>query len=220
MKTLGTLSDERTCTMIYDILTTSPILQQQEDRQRRILDADYSKVDIDDMVNGLDIAKATKAKLKQTINKFPTVFGGGFGLLDVKPVDIELKPGSKPHASQYYSIPRAYDKVAKAENERLVTVDILKKLDHVHDSPWAAPSFCQMKKTGDVRFLTDFREVNKCIERKPFPLPRINESLQRIEKFKSTTALDLSQGYYSIPLSKKSQKICTTILPWGKYAYK
>ena len=30
---------------------------------------------------------------------------------------------------------------------------------------------------ADVRFLTDFREVNKCIQRKPFLLPRIGESL-------------------------------------------
>ena len=48
----------------------------------------------------------------------------------------------------------------------------------------------------------------------------INESLQKIEKFKSATAINLSQGYYSIPLNKRSQKICTTILPWGKYSYK
>ena len=102
----------------------------------------------------------------------------------------------------------------------MVTVDVLEKLDHVNDSPWAAPSFCQMKKTGDVWFLTDFREVNKCIQRKPFSLPRINGSLQKIEKFKSATAIDLFQGYCSIPLSKKSQKICTTVLPWGRYAYK
>ena len=77
-----------------------------------------------------------------------------------------------------------------------------------------------MEKTGDVWFLTDFREVNKCIQRKLFPLPRIGEYLQKIEKFKSATAIDLSQGYYSISLSKKSKKICTTVLPWSKYAYK
>ena len=42
-----------------------------------------------------------------------------------------------------------------------------------------------------------------------------------IEKFKSTMAIDLLfQDYYNIPLSKKSQKICTTILPLGRYAYK
>ena len=74
MKTLGTLSDEETCSMIYNLYTSSPILQADEDRQRRILDADYSKVDIDDMVNGLDIVKASTAKLKQTLNKFPTLF--------------------------------------------------------------------------------------------------------------------------------------------------
>jgi hypothetical protein len=27
-------------------------------------------------------------------------------------------------------------------------------------------------------------------------------------------------GYYHIPLDKYSQKLCTTILPWGKYHYK
>ena len=67
--------------------------------------------------------------------------------------------------------------------------------------------------------LTDFRKMNAAIQRKPFPLPRIGETIQRLEKFISATALDLSQGYYSIPIDKASQKICTTILPWGKYAY-
>ena len=44
--------------------------------------------------------------------------------------------------------------------------------------------------------------------------------MQKIEKFTCATAMDLSQGYYHIPLSEKAQKICTTILPWGKYSYK
>ena len=63
-ETLGTLSDHKTCSMIYDLHTTSPILQSEEERQRRILDSDYSKVDINNIVNGLDIAKASKTKLK------------------------------------------------------------------------------------------------------------------------------------------------------------
>jgi hypothetical protein len=27
-------------------------------------------------------------------------------------------------------------------------------------------------------------------------------------------------GYYHIPLDLEAQKLCTTILPWGKYQYK
>jgi hypothetical protein len=29
-----------------------------------------------------------------------------------------------------------------------------------------------------------------------------------------------SMGYYQIPLDLEAQKLCTTILPWGKYQYK
>ena len=102
----------------------------------------------------------------------------------------------------------------------MVRDDILKRLDHVNNSPWAWPSFCQPQKTKDIRFLSDFREVNKRIERKLFPLPRIMEALQKIEQFKSATAIDLSQGYYHIPLTENARKICTTILPFGKSSYK
>ena len=97
--------------------------------------------------------------------------------------------------------------------------NILERLHHENDSPWASPSFCQPKKIMDIRFLTNFCQLNKRIERKPFPLPRIMEALQKIKQFKSATALDLLQGYYHIPLTKNGQKIYATILPWGKYSY-
>jgi hypothetical protein len=37
---------------------------------------------------------------------------------------------------------------------------------------------------------------------------------------KYVTANDLSMGYYHIPLDLEAQKLCTTILPRGKYQYK
>ena len=95
----------------------------------------------------------------------------------------------------------------------------MKELPWHDDSPWASPSFGIPKKTGDIRIITDFRELNKWVEVDPFPLPRINETLQKLEKFKSATALDLSLGFYSISFDEESQKVCSTILPWGKYAY-
>ena len=76
------------------------------------------------------------------------------------------------------------------------------------------------KKTGDILIITDFRELNKWVEVDPFPLPRINETLQKLEEFKSAIALDLSIGFYLIPLDEESQKkICKTKLPWGNYSY-
>ena len=40
-----------------------------------------------------------------------------------------------------------------------------------------------------------------------------------MEGFTYATALDLNMGYYTIRLDADSQKICTIILPWGKYSY-
>jgi hypothetical protein len=86
-------------------------------------------------------------------------------------------------------------------------------------SEWASPSFIVPKKDQTVRFLSDFREVNKRIVRKPFPLPKISTVLQELEGFTFATALDLNMGYYTIRLDPDASKICTIIFPWGKYSY-
>jgi hypothetical protein len=43
--------------------------------------------------------------------------------------------------------------------------------------------------------------------------------LQKLQGFPYATAIDLSMGYYHIPLDAYSQRLCTMILPWGKYQY-
>jgi hypothetical protein len=60
--------------------------------------------------------------------------------------------------------------------------------------------------------------MNTQIVRKPFPIPRISTVLQELEGFTYDTALDLSMGYYTIRLDPDVSKICTIILPWGKYS--
>ena len=40
-----------------------------------------------------------------------------------------------------------------------------------------------------------------------------------MEGFTYASQLDLNMGYYTIRLDGDAQKICTIILPWGKYSY-
>jgi hypothetical protein len=56
-------------------------------------------------------------------------------------------------------------------------------------------------------------------KRKSFPTPKIKDLLQTLTGFQWAMALDLSQGYYHIPLDEESQKLFSFMMPWGKYRY-
>ena len=75
-------------------------------------------------------------------------------------------------------------------------------LEFQSTSKWASPSFIIPKADQTVRMISDFRfrEVNKLLVRKPFPLPKISTVLQELEGFTFATALDLNMGYYTIRL--------------------
>ena len=104
----------------------------------------------------------------------------------------------------------------KKEIQRLCDLGVLKWQE---GSEWASPTFIIPKKDNTVRVISDFREVNKRIVRKPFPLPKISTVLQELEGFTYATALDLNMGYYTIRLDPDASNICTIVLPWGKYSY-
>jgi hypothetical protein len=105
----------------------------------------------------------------------------------------------------------------KTEMKILTDIDVF---NISSDSELEEPTFIQSKKTGDVRILTDFRRLNAQIKRKPFPLPKISDLLRKLSGFKYAIEIDLSMGYYHIPLDLEAHKLCTTILPWSKYQYK
>jgi len=145
------------------------------------------------------------------------LFDGTLGDWDTTPVSLDIKPGEKPYHGKAYPIPHIYEQTLKKEVERLISIGVLEKCS---DSEWASPTFIIPKKNGTVRFITDLRQVNKRIIRKPFPIPQISDVMQKLEGFQYATALDLNMGYYHIRLDPDAQRICTLILPWGKYKYK
>ena len=70
-----------------------------------------------------------------------------------------------------------------------------------------------------MRFISDFRKLNKCIKHKPFPIPKIQDLLLKLDGFQHAMSLDLNMGYYHIELMSFSKRLCTIVMPWGKYKY-
>ena len=76
LKLQGELSDRRYYERLFNMHTNSPVLKQMEECQGSILDANYTKVDIVEMLDSLDIQQSSKKALKSTLKKYPKLFGG------------------------------------------------------------------------------------------------------------------------------------------------
>jgi Reverse transcriptase (RNA-dependent DNA polymerase) len=187
------------------------------DRVKAILDAKYEKADLAEVAHSAThLSKMKQEELHQFLTKYEDLFDGSLGKWKLGAYDIELRPDVTPYHARAFPTPQIHTGTLKIVVERLCKVGVLKKVNH---SKWSAPTFIIPKKDGSVRFISDFRELNKRIKRKPFRIPKIQDMLLKLEGFKYATSLDLNMGYYHIELSPESKRLCTIVLPWGKYEY-
>ena len=106
------IQDKNVCDMFYSLHTDAPILKEAEEWSERILDTDYLKVSIDEMIDNLDINNDIKRKLKDTLKKFLTLFCGGLGKLskEFPAAHIKLKEGIIPYKGAAESVQETYQK--------------------------------------------------------------------------------------------------------------
>jgi hypothetical protein len=200
----------------FHVQDSEPILDATE-RLRNILDAKYEQADLKEVANEVtNLTPSERECLHETLMNFQDLFDGSLGKWNMGAYNIELRPDATPYHARAYPIPKAYTDTLKVEVNRLCESGVLRQ---VNRSEWAAPTFIIPKKDGSVRFISDFRELNKRIRRKPYPIPKIQDMLLKLEGFRFATSLDLNMGYYHIELSPNSKRLCTIVLPWGKYEY-
>ena len=180
--------------------------QDATKRVTRILDANYKKADLQSIVTDKckHLSADQQKKLLQLLTNYESLFDGTLGDWKTKPVSFQLKEGISPYHGRAFPVPKVHKETIKKEVERLCQLGVLERQPA---SEWASPSFIIPKKDKTVRFLSDFREVNKRLVRKPFPIPKISTVLQEIEGFSYATALDLNMGYFTIRLDPDASKI-------------
>ncbi len=72
-------------------------------------------------------------------------------------------------------------------------------------SSWAAPVVMVRKKNNEHRFCVDFRKLNAVTRRDMYPLPRVDDVLDRLAGAKYFTCLDLKSGYWQVPVAAKDR---------------
>ncbi|XP_069586606.1 uncharacterized protein, partial [Ranitomeya imitator] len=84
-------------------------------------------------------------------------------------------------------------------------------------SAWASPVVLVPKKDRTTRFCVDYRGLNAITASDAHPMPRIEELLEKLAGADYLTIMDLSRGYWQIPLSPEAQEKSAFITPFGLY---
>lgn len=63
------------------------------------------------------------------------------------------------------------------------------------------------KASGEDRLCIDYRTLNAKTKRNKFPMPGINEQLDRLAGNKLFTTMDLASGYYQVPVKEEKNDI-------------
>jgi hypothetical protein len=183
--------------LVEDRRNYQPIEQEMQ-RMTDILDAKYKKADLNQIASSADhLTNSEQSSLLALLKKYEDLFDGTLGTFTGTPYDIKLQENAEPYHARPFPVPKIHELTLKSELDRLCALNVLKR---VNRSQWGAPTFIVPKKDGTVRFISDFRELNKRIKRQPYPIPKIQNLLLKLEGFKYGTALDLNMGYYHIEL--------------------
>jgi hypothetical protein len=123
--------------------------------------------------------------------KFEELFDGMLGDWKLPTVSFESKEGTKLCHGRPYPIPKIHKATLMKNIDCLVSIGVMKWQP---PSQLVSPSFIIPKKDHTVRIISDFGELNKRIVKKPYPIPKISTTLQELEGFTYTPALDLNMG--------------------------
>lgn len=127
---------------------------------------------------------------------------------------IRLKSDKVVNYRPYRLAPCERDKV-KLIIQDLIDSEIIRE----SVSPFASPVILVKKKDGSDRLCVDYRSLNKIIERDTYPLPLIEDQIDRLGKAKYFISIDMRNGFYQIPVSKNSSKYTAFSTPDGHYEF-
>ncbi|CAF2224972.1 unnamed protein product [Rotaria magnacalcarata] len=90
-------------------------------------------------------------------------------------------------------------------NKQLIASEVKKMLDNgiisPSHSPWASPVVIVKKRDGSPRFCIDFRRLNSITRKDVYPLPRIDDVIEKLNGSTIFSKLDLRSGYFQVPLA-------------------
>ncbi|XP_065438558.1 uncharacterized protein LOC135981218 [Chrysemys picta bellii] len=164
---------------------------------------------------GEDLTPPQRKELLRLLKHHKQTFSNRPGLTDRMTHSIQTV-GPRPAPSRAYRAKGEMQRQIQEEVESMLTMGIITR----SQSPWASPIVMVPKKDKTMRFCVDYRKLNAITQPDPYPTPRIEDLLDTLGGARFISTLDLTKGYWQIPLDAEAQGKSAFIVESGLYEFK
>ena len=120
-----------------------------------------------------------------------------------------------PVRSRPYPFPCAMRGNLKKEIEGMHSYGIIRE----SNSSFASPIAIVKKKDGSDRICVDYRKLNKLTVSDSEPMTTAKDLFQQLGKRKYYSKIDLSKGYWQIPVAEEDIEKTAFVTPDGTYGF-
>ena len=156
-----------------------------------------------------------RAGMTEMLDQFADVLRHKPGLTSLTEHSIDTG-AARPVRLPPYRVPHAYRDSIQQELRDMLDNGIIEP----STSAWSAPIVPVKKKDGSLRLCVDYRRLNTVTPPDAYPMPRIDDLIDRLGGAKYITTLDLAKGYWQVPVAEKDKPKTTFTTPFGLYQFR
>ena len=167
-----------------------------------------------DVKLGDELPEDQRRVLKDLVRRYPDVFTDMPGETDVIQHQIRLTDDT-PIRCKPYPLPYAMREELRNEVDTMLEMGVVRP----STSPYASPIVMVKKKDGSNRVCVDFRKLNKITEVDPEPMTTAEDLFRRLSGKKYLSKIDLTKGYWQIPVAPEDVHKTAFVTPDGQYEF-
>lgn len=216
---------ERDNNVVKEPLNVNVVISEPEDlssefSSSHLSPTDASKLTNSDVLKNLDsklshLEESQRQDLQKLLEKYSDLFPDVPSRTNQIYHDVDVGDAAPVKQHPYRLNPRK-QQYLKEEVKYLLENDFIEP----SSSSWSSPCILVPKPDGSYRMCTDYRKVNSVTKTDTFPIPRMDDCIDKLGKAKYVTKFDLLKGFWQVPLTDRAKEISAFVTPEGLYQYK
>jgi transposase InsO family protein len=212
--------DRNSSPTAINVVINVPSNENVDDFEDDNKDPNSAKLENSQILKNLDqkllhLCTTQREQLKELINENKTLFPDVPTRTNKIFHDVDI--GDAIPIKQYpYRMNPVKKEYLQKEIEYLLENDFIEP----SNSSWSSPCVLVPKPDKTFRMCTDYRKLNAVTKSDSFPMPRIDDCIDKIGHTKYISKFDLLKGFWQIPLTDRAKECSAFVTPNGLYQYK